>query len=117
MITLQKGDVVLALFPFTDLSQTKLRPAIVLWIDHSHQDVTICFISSQNTNNLSDDEFVLNPIDPDFLTTGLKVISKVRVTKIVTIERKLITRKLGNLSNSYITNLNKTMIRAFKLNN
>ena len=28
-----KGDVILVNFPFTDLSQTKLRPAIILWID------------------------------------------------------------------------------------
>jgi mRNA interferase MazF len=115
MIFLQKGDIVLALFPFTDLSQTKLRPAVVLWADVANQDITICFVSSQGINQVSADEFVLQPSDSAFMATGLKVVSKVRVTKIVTLARKLITRRLGNLENTYIAKLNQTMIRAFKL--
>jgi mRNA interferase MazF len=115
MTFLQKGDIVLALFPFSDLSQTKLRPAVVLWADEANQDITICFVSSQGINQVSADEFVLQPSDSEFMATGLKVVSKVRVTKIVTLARKLITRRLGNLENTYIAKLNQTMIRVFKL--
>ncbi len=115
MTSLQKGDVILALFPFTDFSQTKLRPASVLWTSTTNQDLTICFITSQDINNVSADEFLLQPSDPEFLATGLKVVSKVRVTKIVTLERKLITRKLGKLGSIYISNLNTKMIQAFQL--
>ncbi len=115
MISLHKGDVVLALFPFTDLSQTKLRPAVVLWSSITNQDVTICFISSQDIANLSSDEFLLQPSSSEFLGTGLKVISKVRVTKIVTVELKLVTRKLGSLGNVQISELNTKIIQAFQL--
>lgn len=31
-MTLQKGDIVLVQFPFADLSQAKLRPAVVLCV-------------------------------------------------------------------------------------
>ena len=115
MIALQKGDVVLAFFPFSDLSQTKLRPAIVLWSSATNQDVTICFITSQDINDVSTDEFLLQPSDPEFLGTGLKVVSKVRATKIVSLERKLITRRLGKLGNIHISTLNTKIIQAFQL--
>ena len=116
MIPLRKGNIVLALFPFSNLSETKLRPAIVLWVSDTNQDITICFITSQNIANISSDEFILQPSSPEFLDTGLKVVSKVRVTKIVTLERRLITRRLGNLGNGYITELNMKIIQEFRLN-
>jgi mRNA interferase MazF len=37
---LHKGDIVLANFPFTDLSQTKLRPAIVLYVSQPRDETT-----------------------------------------------------------------------------
>jgi mRNA interferase MazF len=51
-VNLAKGDVVLVPFPFTDLSQTKLRPAIVLYVQPEGKDITLCFISSQNLDRV-----------------------------------------------------------------
>ncbi len=110
-----KGDIVLIPFPFTDLSQAKLRPAIVLWIDSSGRDVTVCFVSSQGVEAIADHEFLLDCTDPEFLSNGLKVSSKVRVTRIATVERQLITRRLGQLGSNQIQVLNLTMVRAFQL--
>ena len=40
-----KGDIVLITFPFTDLSGSKLRPALIL--TESELDVTVSFITTQ----------------------------------------------------------------------
>ncbi len=67
-MSLKKGDVVLAPFPFTDLTQTKLRPAIVVWASATRSnDTTICFISSQNLTNLKPEEFLIEDSDPEFV--------------------------------------------------
>lgn len=42
---MKKGDLVLLPFPFTDLTGSKKRPAVVLI--NTEMDVTLCFISSQ----------------------------------------------------------------------
>jgi mRNA interferase MazF len=112
---MKKGDIVLVPFPFTDLSQTKLRPAVVLYIEPTNNDVTVCFITSQGIDTLFVGEFLLDTTDPEFSSTGLKVSSKVRVTRIITIERKLIARRLGTLGNNQIQILNSTIVRAFQI--
>jgi mRNA interferase MazF len=42
---MQKGDIVLIPFPFTNLKETKKRPAVVLYTNK--QDVIVAFITSR----------------------------------------------------------------------
>ena len=112
---LDKGDIILVPFPFTDLSSTKLRPAVVLWVDLSGSDITICFISSQNVNKISLEEFIIETTDPEFPKTGLKSTSKVRVARIVTLERNLVTRKLGRLEPKFLKKLDNCLRYTFQL--
>ncbi|MCJ2542487.1 type II toxin-antitoxin system PemK/MazF family toxin [Thermostichus vulcanus] len=112
---LAKGDIVLVPFPFTDLSQTKLRPAVILWVEPQGQDITLCFISSQNLERITPDELLLEIGDPEFTQTGLKVTSKIKVTKIITLERQLLQRRLGSLGTQQIQRLNQILIQALQL--
>jgi mRNA interferase MazF len=112
-----KGDIILVQFPFTDLSQSKLRPAIILWIDPVGTDVVVCAITSQNLNRLEEGEFLLDITDPDFPSTGLRVASKVRATRIATLDRQLVVRRLGKLSSRSIQTLNTALLEAFRLSN
>lgn len=60
-------------------------------------------------------QFIIETTHPDFSKTGLKVSSKVRVSRIVTIERNLITRKLGNLETGLLNELDNKLRHTFKL--
>ena len=114
-MSLKKGDIVLVPFPFTDLTGIKLRPGLILWVDNAGNDITLCFISSQNITTLTSEEFLLDPSDTEFAVTGLKVASKVKVTRVVTMERRLITRRIGKLGANQIQQLNLLMLQAFQL--
>lgn len=84
-------------------------------MDSIGNNVTLCFVSSQGLDTLAIGEFLLDTTDPEFANTGLKTSSKVRVTRIMTIERKLIVRRLGKLGTSQIQVLNSSIVQAFQL--
>jgi mRNA interferase MazF len=110
-----KGDIVLVDFPFTDLSQVKLRPAVVLWVSSIGEDITFCAITSQNVRNLLTEEFSILSSEPGFQGTGLRVDSKVKVTRIATLNRQMVIRRLGRLGDDYLNTLNTKISQAFQL--
>ncbi|WLT40155.1 type II toxin-antitoxin system PemK/MazF family toxin [Synechocystis sp. B12] len=89
----------------------------MLWADSQGHDVTVCFISSQSIDQISPEEVALTPEDSSFSQTGLKVASKIkiRVTKIVTIECRLLQRRLGRLADQHLQAFNQVLKLAFQL--
>jgi mRNA interferase MazF len=81
---LKRGTIILTPFPFTDLTQNKVRPALVVSSDvRKDSDIIIAFISSVTDTNLStDSSVILKEDDPDFDGTGLKVSSVIRETSL-----------------------------------
>lgn len=103
-----KGDIVLITFPFTNLSGSKLRPAIVL--NETNLDITVCFITSQ-INWQEQTDIVLFPNDQN----GIKKQSLVRTSKIATIDKTLAQGLLGRLSANEISELNNKLKILFQL--
>ena len=106
---MEKGDIVLVPFPFTDLSATKKRPALVLLT--VEYDVTLSFITTQMHWHKDWDLF-LKPSSQN----GLKKESIVRLSKITTLEKKMILGRLGSLSEVKMKELNQNLKRLFDLN-
>lgn len=97
-----KGDVVLIIFPFTDLSGSKLRPAVVL--TDTILDLTVCFVTTQIAWQEPTDVMLLpNP------SNGLKKQSLLRTSKIATLDRSLTKGLLGHHSASELVDLDSKL--------
>jgi mRNA interferase MazF len=94
---MMKWRIVLVPFPFDDLSGAKVRPAICLTDEISpYKHIVIAFISSQWANASEPTDIPVLPTDSDFVRTGLKVPSAIRLHRLVTIHGGLIQRYLGD---------------------
>jgi mRNA interferase MazF len=104
-----KGDIVLVTFPFTDLTATKLRPAVIL--AQTDIDITASFVTTQLQWHESTDVM----LDPS-LTNGLKKQSLIRTGKICTLSINLVQGLLGKLTNIEIDQLNQKLKILLQLN-
>jgi mRNA interferase MazF len=94
---LRRGDVVLASFPFTDLSNRRVRPALVISTVPQARDFILLFISSVVPPHPSSFDFVLLPSHPEFPRTGLRLPSVFRANRVGTLNRILLSRRLGRV--------------------
>ena len=87
-----KGDVVVLLFPFSDLSASKRRPALVVAIA-SADDVVLAQITSSSFS----DSYAVELADTDFFSGGISVASNIRPNKLFTADVNIIAYKAGNV--------------------
>ncbi len=87
-----KGDVVVVPFPFSDLTQSKRRPALVVSTLEG-DDLILCQITSQSIK----DNYAISLTDKDFEAGGLKQTSNVRPNRIFTADSHIVLYRVGNL--------------------
>jgi len=93
MAPLAAGAVVLVYFPFSDLSQSKLRPAVVL-AGVGRDDWIMCQITSRPYA----DPNAVELTDADYSAGTLQRVSYARYTKLFTANVNLIAANVGPLS-------------------
>lgn len=87
------GSVVLLPFPFSDLSQSKLRPAVVL-ASAERGDWVMCQVTSKPYG----DARAVHITNSDFAMGSLRVVSYARPAKLFTAHENLITVEVGRLT-------------------
>jgi len=87
------GDVVVVPFPFSDLTQAKRRPALVLTVLKG-DDLILCQITSQHVS----DDYAIKISETDFESGCLKQISNIRPNRIFTADRHIILYRAGRLN-------------------
>jgi mRNA interferase MazF len=90
MMTVKAGELWVAEITFTDGSASKKRPVLILWIDGD--DVVVAAVTSSKPRTLTDVVLI------DWEKCGLRVASTVRLSRLDCLERSLLIKKLGELS-------------------
>jgi mRNA interferase MazF len=103
---LAAGQVVLVTFPFSDLSDTKLRPALVL-ADAGRGDCILCQITSNSFSDHSAVELTMS----DFQTGSLHRTSYARPNKVFTANQSLVSSRVGKLNQEAFQAVISALIR------
>jgi len=103
------GDIVLTRFPFTDLGGSKVRPALVVSRDNARRaDFVLAFITSK-TGAAHPDALEIMPDGAN----GLKVASMVRFDKLATLEKRIVSGKLGSVNSAFLAAAKPVFLGVF----
>ena len=92
MVAPKPGAVILVHFPFSDQSQTKLRPAVVL-ADDARRDWMLCQVIS----NPCGDATAIQLEETSFAVGTLRIVSYARPGKLFTASQRPIVAEVGKL--------------------
>lgn len=100
-----KGDVVVLNFPFSDLSQTKRRPALVLAALHG-DDLILCQITSQ----AREDSYSIRLDASDFVSGGLNQSGRIRPNRLFTADSGIVVYRAGHVSEEKLMETRETLV-------
>lgn len=107
---IREGQIVLFPFSQADRSSGKLRPALVLRRSpDAHDDWLICLISSQLRHEIRGIDEVIMEGDADFSSTGLKLTSVVRATRLAVVAGELLQGAIGLLPDQRLDRIRKNI--------
>lgn len=103
MPSYSKSDVILVRYPFSDLSNFKVRPAVVINSPHPSQDILITPLTSK-TGSLLDGEFELS----EWSAAGLNVATAVK-RGVYTVHKSLVIKIIGKLADVDVRHLEQSL--------
>jgi len=107
-----KGDLVVLPFPFSDLSASKKRPALVLSVPGG-DDILLCQITSQTIR----DKHAIELLETDIVKGRLKKVSNIRPNRIFTADKSIILYKVGSIRDSKFKEVRKKIIQLLDQRN
>lgn len=107
---IQEGQIVLFQFPQTNLTNGKLRPALVVRrLPGDYKDWLVCMVSSQLKQVIKDFDEVIRQDDDDFNTSGLKSESVIRIFRLAVVDQSIFIGRIGEISLARLTKIQTTL--------
>jgi mRNA interferase MazF len=105
----KKGDIVIVKFPFSDLSNSKKRPALIISNEVVNQ--TGDYLLVQITSKEKTDYFSCAISEFDFISEkALPLKSNIRLHKIFLLNEKLIIKKYTSVKKDFLIKIMKRVI-------
>ncbi|MDP2822321.1 MAG: type II toxin-antitoxin system PemK/MazF family toxin [Sulfuritalea sp.] len=105
------GQIVLTPFPCTDLSGAKLRPVLMLRQASRFDDWLVCMVSSRTEQAEHGFDEVLLPADADFVPSGLKAPSVLRLSRLAVLEGSLLAGCIGVIDDERLSRVRQRLAR------
>ena len=106
---MKSGDVILLDFPFSDLSGSKSRPAVIV-ANAGGND----FVACQVTRNATIDADAIQLSAESFSAGGLRVVSFVRPGKLFTANRIVITKLIGRVTDLVKNQIKEAVVKVIR---
>ncbi|MEK7536034.1 MAG: type II toxin-antitoxin system PemK/MazF family toxin [Patescibacteria group bacterium] len=105
----KNGVIVLVPFPFTDLTGSKIRPAVIISQNLPGDDVVVVFITSKSGAGKFDVKIKASE------RNGLKINSFIKCSKMATLDKKIVLGELGIIESGQMKNIKKALKSIFGL--
>src|SRR3989338_2125783 len=105
-----RGDVVVLLFPFSDLSSSRKRPALVV-ANLTGDDLILAQITTASSRS---DKYAVLLETKDFRSGKLLVSSIIRPNKLFTADISIISSKIGTLKEKKIKDVQDSLVNIFR---
>jgi mRNA interferase MazF len=117
MTNYKRGDIILALFPDSNLQTAKKRPVLIIQADNLQTNlpqIIVAMITSNLSKKSHPSRVLIELSTPDGKQSGLISDSLIATDNLATLHEKFIDKKLGSLPNMQA--IEKALAHTFGLN-
>jgi mRNA interferase MazF len=117
-MNVQRGDVVLVDFPYSQGSGSKVRPALVIQNDRDNGrllNTIVVQITGTTHRGLEATQFLVDPTTAEGQQSGLRFESVVNCVNLVTLDKSKILGRLGKLPDALMRKVNDALKAVLEL--
>jgi mRNA interferase MazF len=118
-MNVQRGDVVLVDYPYSDRTGSKVRPCLVVQSDHNNRrlaDTIVVTITSRTQHVPTEPTQLLIEVStPAGQQSGLLFTSAVQCENILTVDGNFVIRKIGTLPSDVMLQVNDCLKSALAI--
>lgn len=110
-MNLQQRDLVLIPYPFTNLEEKKVRPAVIVSNKSFNEKCNDC-IMVPLTSVIRENPFSVMISQENMDKGRLLKTSEIRIDKIFSIEKRLVRIKVGSVSNGFFNKIKQKIMES-----